>query len=209
MITLKDKYGIEDIKQVCDNSISKIYGFIMYTQRHSYIIKVLRDDDFWNELDEISGANWPIFSVRPRKEIQYSRVCNNGLGNLSSTRDTPLYQMMTVTGSEPNYNREFLKLFSLDELIDLPCFVTFIWRNEHEIEQVIWKLSNKNEEEAFDSIREVVEIISRTESEILPEYKKNNEVFRNVKSAIEATIFRQKIIRSTNIIKNLKEYFSF
>lgn len=209
MVTLKDKYGIEDIKQVCDNSISKIYGFIMYTQRHSYIIKVLRDDDFWNELDEISGANWPIFSVRPRKEIQYSRVCNNGLGNLSSTRDTPLYQMMTVTGSEPNYNREFLKLFSLDELIDLPCFVTFIWRNEHEIEQVIWKLSNKNEEEAFDSIREVVEIISRTESEILPEYKKNNEVFRNVKSAIEATIFRQKIIRSTNIIKNLKEYFSF
>lgn len=209
MVTLKDKYGIEDIKQVCDNSISKIYGFIMYTQRHSYIIKVLRDDDFWNELDEISGGNWPIFSVRPRKEIQYSRVCNNGLGNLSSTRDTPLYQMMTVTGSEPNYNREFLKLFSLDELIDLPCFVTFIWRNEHEIEQVIWKLSNKNEEEAFDSIREVVEIISRTESEILPEYKKNNEVFRNVKSAIEATIFRQKIIRSTNIIKNLKEYFSF
>lgn len=209
MVTLKDKYGIEDIKQVCDNSISKIYGFIMYTQRHSYIIKVLRDDDFWNELDEISGANWPIFSVRPRKEIQYSRVCNNGLGNQSSTRDTPLYQMMTVTGSEPNYNREFLKLFSLDELIDLPCFVTFIWRNEHEIEQVIWKLNNKNEEEAFDSIREVVEIISRTESEILPEYKKNNEVFRNVKSAIEATIFRQKIIRSTNIIKNLKEYFSF
>ena len=110
MVTLKDKYGIEDIKQVCDNSISKIYGFIMYTQRHSYIIKVLRDDDFWNELDEISGANWPIFSVRPRKEIQYSRVYNNGLGNLSSTRDTPLYQMMTVTGSEPNYNREFLKL---------------------------------------------------------------------------------------------------
>ena len=117
--------------------------------------------------------------------------------------------MMTITGSEPNYNREFLKLFSLDELNDLPCFVTFIWRNEHEIEQVIWKLSNKNEEEAFDSIREVVEIISRTESEILPEYKKNNEVFRNVKSAIEATIFKQKIIRSRNIIKNLKEYFSF
>ncbi len=209
MFTLKDKYGIEDIKQVCDNSTSKIYGFIMYTRRHSYIIKVLWDDDFWNELDEISGANWPIFSVKPHKDVQYSRVCNNVLGNLSSTRDTPLYQMMTITGSEPNYNREFLKLFSLDELNDLPCFVTFIWRNEHEIEQVIWKLSNKNEEEAFDSIREVVEIISRTESEILPEYKKNNEVFRNVKSAIEATIFRQKIIRSTNIIKNLKEYFSF
>lgn len=209
MVTLKDKYGIEDIKQVCDNSTSKIYGFIMYTQRHSYIIKVLRDDDFWNELDEISGANWPIFSVKPRKEVQYSRVCNNGLGNLSSTRDTPLCQMMTVTGSEPNYNREFLKLFSLDELIDLPCFVTFIWRNEHEIEQVIWKLSNKNEEEAFDSIREVVEIISRTESEILPEYKKNDEVFRNVKGAIEATIYRRKTIRIIDAIKTLKEYFPF
>lgn len=209
MFTLKDKYGIKDIKQVCDNSTSKIYGFIMYTQRHSYIIKVLRDDDFWNELDEISGANWPIFSVKPRKEVQYSRVHNNRLDSLNTTRDTLLYQMMTITDCEPNYNREFLKLFSLDELIDLPCFVTFIWRNEHEIEQVIWKLSNKNEEEAFDSIREVVEIISRTESEILPEYKKNDEVFRNVKGAIEATIYRKKTIRIIDAIKTLKEYFPF
>ena len=93
MFTLKDKYGIKDIKQVCDNSTSKIYGFIMYTQRHSYIIKVLRDDDFWNELDEISGANWPIFSVKPRKEVQYSRVHNNRLDSLNTTRDTLLYQI--------------------------------------------------------------------------------------------------------------------
>lgn len=209
MFTLKDKYGIKDIKQVCDNSTSKIYGFIMYTQRHSYIIKVLRDDDFWNELDEISGANWPIFSVKPRKEVQYSRVHNNRLDSLNTTRDPLLYQMMTITDCEPNYNREFLKLFSLDELTDLPCFVTFIWRNEHEIEQVIWKLSNKNEEEAFDSIREVVEIISKTESEILPEYKKNDEVFRNVRNEIEATIHRKKTIRFIDTIKTLKEFFSF
>ena len=74
MVTLKDKYGIEDIKQVCDNSISKIYGFIMYTQRHSYIIKVLRDDDFWNELDEISGANWPIDTVLLRNLLFVSHL---------------------------------------------------------------------------------------------------------------------------------------
>ena len=28
------------------------------------VIKVLRDDDFWNALDSISGVNWPIFAVR-------------------------------------------------------------------------------------------------------------------------------------------------
>ena len=65
MIALNEEFGIEKLRGVCDNATSRIYGFIMYTRKHSYIVKVLRDNDFWNELDEISGANWPIFSIKP------------------------------------------------------------------------------------------------------------------------------------------------
>ena len=29
----------------------------MYTRKHSYIVKVLRDNDFWNELDVEADSN--------------------------------------------------------------------------------------------------------------------------------------------------------
>ena len=44
---------------------TRIYGFILYGKEHHYVARALRDEDFWNCLDNISGINWPIFAVRP------------------------------------------------------------------------------------------------------------------------------------------------
>lgn len=88
-------------------------------------------------------------------------------------------------------NRKFLDFFSLEESSDLPCFIIFIWKDNDEIEQIIWRLKNTNTQEAFDSIRSVVKIISSTEELILPEYKRSENVFRNVKENIEAVVFKQ------------------
>lgn len=189
--------GITQIREICKHTTSRIFGFIMYTRRHAYITKVLRDNDLWGELDEISGANWPIFSVKPLSEGKYEYPKSNG----------KFLQMMPI-GKEPNENRKFLEVFSLDESQNLPCFVIFIWRDNEEIEQITWNLSNKNETEAFDSIREVVRIISQTEELILPKYKRTENVFRNVKSEIEARITRHRIIKTLKSIKILKELFT-
>ena len=40
MIALNEEFGIEKLRGVCDNATSRIYGFIMYTRKHSYIVKV-------------------------------------------------------------------------------------------------------------------------------------------------------------------------
>ena len=74
-----------------------IYGFIMYTSAHPYITKVLRDDDFWNALDEISGENWPIFAIRPLTKGSY------GFPNVP-----PGYVgFMKMEWKEPNENKKY------------------------------------------------------------------------------------------------------
>lgn len=198
MIELKQEMGITQIRKICEQTPSRIFGFIMYTKKHAYITKVLRDNDFWGELDEISGANWPIFSVKPLHDGGYEYPRTNG----------NFLQMMIPIWKEPNENRKFLNVFSLDESKDLPCFVIFIWKDNDEIEQIIWKLSNKNTEEAFDSIREIVNIISETEELILPEYKRTENVFRNVKSNIKGQIAKQRLIKNVRSLLTLKELFT-
>lgn len=171
----------------------------MYTRRHSYIIKVLRDNDFWNELNEISGPNWPIFSIKPLQEGEY-KMPGNDRGIISS--------MMVPIWKEPNENRKYLKFFSLEESKDLPCFIAFIWKDNDELEQVTWKLSNNSEQEAFDSIREVVNIISQTETLILPEYKRTENIFRNVRQNIEGVKSKRQLITRVKKILKIKEFLA-
>ena len=198
MIALNEEFGIEKLRGVCDNATSRIYGFIMYTRKHSYIVKVLRDNDFWNELDEISGANWPIFSIKPLDDGYYARPrCSE-----------EMCQMMVPIWKEPNSNRKLLDFFSLEESSDLPCFIIFIWKDNDEIEQIIWRLKNTNTQEAFDSIRSVVKIISSTEELILPEYKRSENVFRNVKENIEAVVFKQKLIHGARRLVSIKDFLN-
>ena len=195
MIALKDEFGVQHLKGVCEGATSRIYGFIMYTRRHSYIIKVLRDNDFWNELNEISGPNWPIFSIKPLQEGEYEMRGS----------DRGVFSMMTPIWKEPNENRKYLKFFSLEESKDRPCFIAFIWKDNNELEQVTWKLSNDSEQEAFDSIREVVNIISQTEALIQPEYKRTENVFRNVRQNIEGIKSKRQLIAGVKKILKIKE----
>ena len=106
MIELKKEMGITQIREISEHTVARIFGFIMYTRRHAYIIKALRDNDLWIELDEISGANWPIFSVKP-----FVKPLSEGRYELpKSNRNSS--QMLVPIWKEPNENKEFLSVFS-------------------------------------------------------------------------------------------------
>ncbi|MDE6649718.1 MAG: hypothetical protein K2K45_07295 [Muribaculaceae bacterium] len=170
----------------------------MYTRSHAYIAKVLRDTDFWNELDEISGPRWPIFAVQPLAQGQY-RYPAYPPGVLG---------MMVPTWEEPNENRKYLDVFSLEESSDLPCFIVFIWNDDDELEQITFKLSNSNLEEAFDSIREIVTVVSKAEQRIHPFYRKTDRVFSNVKKDIKAHMVQKKIKRSFEYFPYIYDFIS-
>lgn len=201
MEPLKLNADIEDIRGICNVSNTRISGFIMYTRRHSYVVNALSDKNKWNELDEISGANWPIFSVRPHDNFSIPRSAYND-------GDSSIAYMMVMTTDEPNDNRGLLEVFSLNEKDDLPCFVIFIWRDNNELERLVWKLNNDSVDEVFKSIREVVELVSETEGYIDPEYKRSENVYRNVKQNVEARLFRKSIVRKGVLLSKIRDFIS-
>lgn len=198
MFPIEKEFGLKELRSQCDNSISRIFGFIMYTRRHSYIAKVLEDIHFWNELDEISGSRWPIFAVRPLEQGHYQYP----------SPPPGVLAMMVPTWVEPNENRKYLDVFSLEESSDLPCFIAFIWNDDNELEQITFKLNNQNKDAAFDSIREIVSIISDTEQQILPAYRKTDSVFRNVKGNLKAHFVHKKIKKSFEYFPYIYDFIS-
>lgn len=196
---LYPEFDFIELKKRCLNSPSRVYGFIVYTRAHSYIAKVLRYEDFWNELDEVSGPNWPIFAVRPLEQGCYKMPCETRNSNPN------ICCSMHEVWHEPNENKKVLEWFTLDKSEDLPCMVIFAWNDNDKLERIIWKLSNDSLDSAFNSIREVVNNVTETESYILPEYKNSISVYKNVKSSLEARLLRRGFLRSIEKITRVKE----
>lgn len=186
------------LKKKCLESPMRIYGFIVYTRAHSYITKVLRDEDFWNELDEISGPNWPIFATRPLEQGSYSFT-------KTSKSKSNFCCSMSAIWHEPNENKKVLEWFSIKKSEDLPCMVIFTWNDNDKLERFIWKLSNESENKAFNSIREVVNSVTQATHYILPEYRKSYSVYRNVLETLDAQLFRRGFINKATSIAKFKE----
>lgn len=72
-LNLKENIEFGIIKDLTGVSASRICGFIVYSLKHANVAKVVRDEDYWNELNAISGPNWPIFCVRPLYENSFGR----------------------------------------------------------------------------------------------------------------------------------------
>lgn len=156
-------------------------------------MKILKDDDYWCSLDELSGPNWPIFAVRPLE----SRYCSH-----RGSYSTDTISMMLPTYHEPNANRRVLKYFGLEESGDLPCFIVFMWDDNKQLCQIDWKIDDYSVDTAYNTIKEVVELISKAEQEILPEYKMSTSVFRQVKSEIEGSKTRKGFLRICKCCKD-------
>lgn len=190
---IKSELSPELLRGLCDMSNSRIAGFILYTRKHANVVKILKDDDYWCGLDELSGPNWPIFAVRPLE----SRYCSCRGSSIPGT-----ISMMVPTYHEPNANRRVLKYFGLEESDDLPCFIVFMWDDNNQLCQIEWRIDDYSVETAYNSIKEVVELISKAEQDILPEYKMSTSVFRQVKSEIEGSKFRKSFLRICKVCEN-------
>lgn len=200
MYEFQQECGLSIVRDLVsgEQNISRIYGFILYSQKDPYVAKVLRDSDFWNALDGISGNNWPIFAVRPLQQgsLQLKGGGNNHLG------------FMVQVWEEPNDNLAILQDFGLTDSQDLPLFIAFMWDDEDNLNEMSIEIKGTDVDSVYHSIREIVETITRVENDIDPEYKRTVNVFRNVKSAIESLKYKHKVISIGKILYKLVEFFS-
>ena len=131
-----------------------VFGVILYTDAHPNIKKVLRDDDYWAALDEISGPKWPIFSIRAEQgnyQISY-RASGQGTGTLA---------MMIPVWDEPARNKELLEHFELKDTRQLPSLVVFTVGGGDELTRTSVPLSDESPEVAFNRLREVLSMTAR------------------------------------------------
>ena len=42
-----------------------VFAVILFTEADPFLVKVLRDSDLWEALDEVSGPRWVVFAIRP------------------------------------------------------------------------------------------------------------------------------------------------
>lgn len=155
MIQLDYDFGMKVINDY--HSPSNIYGFILFSEAHPYVKKVMRDDDFWAEFNVKSGANWPIFSVKPLDNKVYFFPNNYTNGTIG---------MMVMTSRETAYNHQVLHFFNLnDSEKDLPCFIIFaLDENNKDIAyQRIYKIKGETTDEVHHSILSIIESVAETE----------------------------------------------
>jgi len=194
MIPLKEEFGVEALRQKCEMSKSRIYGFILYSDRDPYVKKALRDDDFWDALDRRSGPNWPIFSARPKKEGSY----------YTPEASPGTIQYLTRIWREPDDNQEFLELFGINSSRILPCFVAFMWDDNDELNRFIVKIESGSQDEVYKSLQGIIDTITDTESHILEEYKGSVNVFREVVNNLKDRKFqvvRKEIFNPVSIMR--------
>ena len=61
--------------------IHNVFGIILYSNKNPLVKKVLRDKDYWQSLDAISGPRWPVLAMcpPPGRYIYNSPPSNQGL----------------------------------------------------------------------------------------------------------------------------------
>lgn len=201
MFDFQKNCGLELVKDLVegDSNLSRIYGFILYTEQDPYVAKVLRDDDFWNALDSVSGANWPIFAARPLSKGFYKRPSSNDLNSIG---------FMVRTWDEPCENIPVLHDFGLKNTEKLPLFIAFMWDDNDELNQVAIPITGRTVDDVYHSIEEIVKAITKAEVAVEPQYKRSVNVFRNIVTELDALNFRHMVMQRGKIANRIYEFLN-
>ena len=165
MFDIKDCVESALILEAAKESPVRLCGFIVYSRKNPHVSQLLRDFDYWRELDAISGVNWPIFAIRP--------VANQNAYTRHDARKDEADEAVV---------RMCLDL----EDEELPCFVCFMWDDQGNLRKISHKIDDRSVETTHTDLRELVSRVARVITDIHEEYRQTENVFRNVRVEVES-----------------------
>ena len=126
----------------------RLYGAILFTEAHPYVVKTLKDDEFWNALDELSGSSWVIFATRLFK------------GSWEPPALSPKSRgFMHPVWKEPAANNDLLECFEIKDSTR-PYFVIFGF-NDEQLFYATHPIAGESANAVYQSLEEVVRTVSR------------------------------------------------
>jgi len=150
-------------EQKSKSEVVQLFGVILYTDKHPNIKKVLRDDDYWLALHELTGENFAVFSVRPEK------------GRYELPKFPPgVIGMMVKIWKEPIDNQKLLNLFEIESTEKLPLLLLFTEINGEHL-SIQFKINDTSETEAYNTTKEHLEFACSVISGIKKENYGNPE----------------------------------
>jgi hypothetical protein len=175
-----------------------LFGVILYTDAHPNVKKVLRDEDYWTALDEISSASWAVFSVRAwAGEWGFPRMPPDVIG------------MLTQVWKEPKANRELLSTFELEDTKDLPAIVVFVLEGD-ELHRTVIPLDETTTDTAFTSLKlaflDVSAALRTLDEQALHD---SSSVFDAVNRKLRGQRNRRKIRDAYRVLKELRDWLPF
>lgn len=182
--------GIEGFEK--NPSIVKIFGAIIYSDRHPYIKKVLKDEDYWRALDEISGQRWAIFSARAIEG--HTEIKGGGPpGSLS---------MMISVWVEPRENRKLIEYLQLDST-QKPAFIIFTRLKTGEILKSILNLDDSSPENAYEKLRQIIDDLTSAVEKI------ENENIKDVETVFNAINMTAERIRDWDNVRRVFDLYQW
>jgi hypothetical protein len=155
------------------------FGLILYTDEHPHVKKVLRDKDYWQALDKMSGQRWAILAARAvRGHYELPDMPPGMMG------------MMRMVWHEPEQNRQLLATFGLEDTARLPMFVLFTPLHDGRLLHTSIKLNDESEEAAFARLKDVVSALTEAVNVI---QKENREDYEAVFNALKMAVFDIKV----------------
>ena len=177
-------------------TVTDIFGIILYTDAHANIKKVISDDDYWRSFHEISGENWVVFSIRPIKG--HYETPKFGPGTMG---------MMYMIWKEPNENKPLLRELEIEDTSKLPQLLVFTHDEQGNILKSSLKLQDSSIDEAYRSIKESIQVVTNAVNAILLENKENPEgVYQAVRMAVDSKHTWESIKKGVNFFAWLNQF---
>lgn len=95
------------IKDRMTYKAANVFGMIVYSEENPHLVKVLRDQDYWNSLNA-QTKNWILYAVKP--DENYSHLLDSYIMpqlGLSTNRSLPLLIVFAEDSNQIVYQKEY------------------------------------------------------------------------------------------------------
>lgn len=123
-----------------DPALADLFGIILYSDAQAHVKKVLRDEDYWEALNEVSGPHLAVFAVRTKAP--------KAPGDLGFV--VPVWK-------EPRENLALLEDLQLPSTEKLPVIV-WLTHDRGDLLRCVVPLDDRTQEAAYASIKRALTV---------------------------------------------------
>ncbi|MBU1417367.1 MAG: hypothetical protein KKI15_02660 [Proteobacteria bacterium] len=184
------------------------FAFIVYDLNNPQISKVLKDQDYWDALNNLSGKYLSVFYFDKPKTRRR---------NYSPCRNSNMFEYMTSCGtvSTPQTVNEFIrKTFNVQNSLREPFVIFFQTEEDTIIQSFIVELQKEKIESAFLELKKHIENAVESVENVDPQNFGNNEtIYSLIENSAQNGQFirfvKSKLYKPISIITTVGSFIKF